>query len=39
MKNPCGKYSGVKSPINKSSGGKLGQVIGHKGTTKKFITG
>jgi hypothetical protein len=39
MKNPCGNYSGMKNPISKSSGGKLGQVLGRKGTVKKFITG
>jgi hypothetical protein len=41
LKNPCGNYSGIQSnPIaSKSSGGKLTQVIGKRGTVKKFITG
>lgn len=40
MKNPCGSYKGTKNPVaGKSSGGKLTQVLGKKGTIKKFITG
>jgi len=40
MKNPCGNYSGMKNPIiERRTDGKLTQVFGKKGTTKKFITG
>jgi hypothetical protein len=39
MKNPCGKWSGAKNPVTKSSGGKLTRVLGRRGTTQKFITG
>lgn len=41
VKNPCGNYSGVQSnPIaSKSSSGKMSQVLGKRGTAKKFITG
>jgi hypothetical protein len=41
MKNPCGEYKGVQSnPIaSKSTSGKLSQVFGKKGTSKKIITG
>ena len=39
MKNPCGKYSGAKNPMVKNSGGKLSEVLGKKGTVKKFLIG
>ncbi len=41
MKNPCGKNKGVGSmnPISHKTSGKLKQVFGEKGTTKKYIVG
>ena len=40
MRNPLGKNTGMKNPIaSKSTGGKMTQVFGKKGTVEKFITG
>ena len=41
MKNPCGSYKGgMKNPIaGKSSSGKLLQILGKKGESRKYIVG
>jgi len=40
IKNPLGKWTGTKNPVaSKSSNGKLTEVLGKKGTTRKFIVG
>ena len=40
MKNPLGTFRpNTGSPLEKKTGGKLSQVFGKRGTSKKFITG
>jgi hypothetical protein len=41
INNPCGKNRGVGSmnPISRKTGGKMTQVFGKKGETKKYIVG
>jgi len=40
MRNPLGKNTGMKNPVgSKRTEGKLSQVFGKKGETKKYIVG